>query len=144
MGGFGSVQGWSKKAVVEGCYSIDTARMKRWKLLIPGTNRSGSFEWRRGDEEKPSSSVSYRISVGQTTGTLRLLYAMKSANADLDYPIQLVTTGCHLGGVRWWFLCPLVKNGAGVWSAGAEAVFARQILWMPPLPRPDLHELPGE
>ena len=111
MGGFGSGQRWSKKAVVEGCYSIDTARMKRWKLLIPGTNRSGSFEWRRGDEEKPSSSVSYRISVGQSTGTLRLLYALKSANADLDYPIQLVTTGCHLGGVRWWFICPLVKNG---------------------------------
>ncbi len=28
-----------------------------------------------------------------------------------DYRVQLVTTSCHLGGVRWWFIRPLTKNG---------------------------------
>jgi hypothetical protein len=112
MGGFGSGQRWSKKAVVEGCYAIDTATMKRWKLLVPGiAERPGSFQWRRGTEEKPSSSVGYRLTVGQDSGTLRLMYSMKSLNADLDYSVRLVTTPCHLGGSRWWFLCPLSRNG---------------------------------
>lgn len=30
---------------------------------------------------------------------------------DLDYKIQLATTPCHFGGVRYWFICPLAKNG---------------------------------
>jgi hypothetical protein len=110
VGGFGSGQRWSKKSVVESCYSIDTATLKRWKLLSPGTSYSaGSFEW--GREQNNGASVSYRLTVGQTTGTLQLLYSMKSQNAELDYTVRLVTTACHLGGVRWWFICPLVKAG---------------------------------
>lgn len=112
VGGFGSGQRWSKKDVVEDCYAIDTADLKRWKLLVPGiADRFGSLEWRRGREEKPSSSVSYRLTVGSNAGTLRLLYSIKSLNAELDYPVELVATPCHLGGVRWWFICPLARNG---------------------------------
>ena len=37
------------------------------------TNRVGSFEWYRSGEEKPSSSVGYWLTVGSTTGTLRLI-----------------------------------------------------------------------
>jgi hypothetical protein len=97
--------------VVESRYSLDTTDLKRWKLLKPGiTNRFGSFEWRRGGEEKPSSSVSYMLTVGPDDGTLRLMYSIKSMNAELDYPVQLITTPCHLGGVRWWFICPLSRN----------------------------------
>jgi hypothetical protein len=114
MGGFGSGQKWSKKAVVEGRYSIDTVTLRRWKLLVPGiAERAGFFSWRRGDEEKPSCSVSYLLTVGRDSGTLRLLYSMKSLKAELDYPVRLVTTPCHLGGVRWWFICPLSRNGIG-------------------------------
>jgi hypothetical protein len=28
-----------------------------------------------------------------------------------DYSVRLVATRCHLGGVRWWFVCPLSTNG---------------------------------
>jgi hypothetical protein len=31
---------------------------------------------------------------------------------DYDYKIQLTTTLCHFGSVRYWFICPLVVNGA--------------------------------
>ena len=112
MGGSGSGERWSKKATVEGCYSVDTAALKRWKLLTPGvTDRAGSFQWRRGDEEKPSSSVTYLLTVGQASGTFRLLYSMRSGSDSFDYPVRLTTTPCHLGGVRWWFVCPLVVSG---------------------------------
>lgn len=29
---------------------------------------------------------------------------------ELDYKVQLVTTPCNLGGLRYWFVCPLVVN----------------------------------
>lgn len=113
MGGLGSGQRWRKKGVVEGRLAIDTADLKRMELLTPGpAERAGALEWRRAGAEKPTSSVSYRLTVGPSAGTLRLLYSMKSLGADFDYPVRLVTTSCHLGGVRWWFVCPLVKNGA--------------------------------
>ncbi len=112
MGGFGSGHRWAKKARVEGCTALDTSDLKRMKLLVPGTtDRSGSLEWRRDNGEKPSCSVGYRLTVGRDAGVLRLLYSLASANADLDYPVRLVATGCHLGGARWWFLCPLSRNG---------------------------------
>jgi len=112
VGGLGSGERWSKKDLVESHFSIDTTSLKRWNLLGPGiTDRVGSFEWRRGDEEKLPSSVSYWLKVGPSSSTLRLMYSIKSQNADLDYAIQLVTTPCHLGGARWWFICPLSRNG---------------------------------
>ncbi|MBM3979721.1 MAG: hypothetical protein FJ304_05465 [Planctomycetes bacterium] len=105
MGGLGSGARYSKKDTVEECRALDTADLKRWNLLVPGTtNWAGSFRW--GD-----SSVSYRLTVGADAGTLRLMYRMTGASADLDYPVRLVTTRCHLGGARWWFLCPLTKDG---------------------------------
>jgi hypothetical protein len=109
MGGYGSGQRWSKKGVVEGRYCLDTADLKRWQLLAPGaTERAGSFRWGR---DQAGASVSYRLAIRGDVGTLRLLYSMKSANADLDYSVRLVTTPCHLGGVRWWFVCPLARDG---------------------------------
>ncbi len=30
---------------------------------------------------------------------------------DYDYRIPLATTPCNLGGVRWWFICAVSKNG---------------------------------
>jgi hypothetical protein len=112
VGGLGSGQRWSKKDVAEACNSIDTATLKRWRLLVPGiTDRAGTFGWRRDGEEKPTSSVSYTLTLGPSAGMIRLMYSMKSQNAELDYVVRLVTTPCHLGGVRWWFICPLSRIG---------------------------------
>ena len=30
---------------------------------------------------------------------------------DYDYKVNLTTTPCHFGGVRYWFICPLTTNG---------------------------------
>ncbi len=110
MGGTWSGQRWSKKPVVEGCTAFDTADLKRLKLLVPGTNnREGSLHWERGG--KRESSIGYTLTVGEKDGTFRVQYRFAESKESLDYPVRLVTTGCHLGGVRWWFICPLVKDG---------------------------------
>jgi hypothetical protein len=30
---------------------------------------------------------------------------------DYDYKVQLTTTPCNFGGVRYWFICSLSRNG---------------------------------
>ena len=30
---------------------------------------------------------------------------------DYDYKINLTTTPCHFGGIRYWFVCPFSRNG---------------------------------
>ncbi len=112
MGGLGSGARWSKKRRVESCDYIDTALLRRWGLLVPGVaDRCGSLEWRRGGAAQPSSTVSYRLTVGADTGTLRLVYSIPALKEDFNYEVRLAATPCHLGGVRWWFICPLVKDG---------------------------------
>jgi hypothetical protein len=112
MGGSGSGEKWSKRRTVESCTAIDTADLKRLNMLSPGvTDRPGSLEWRRRGGEKPSASVGYTLTVGERSGTFRLQYRTGQPPESLDYPVRLVTTPCHLGGVRWWFVCPLVVNG---------------------------------
>ena len=108
MGGVFSGLRHSKKRVVESCSVIDTADLNRWRLLRGGTQRAGSLEWRRGSKD---SSVSYSVVVEERAGTLRLQYQIGTPAEHFDYPVRLVTTGCHLGGVRWWFVCPLSLNG---------------------------------
>jgi len=111
VGGFGSGERWSKKTVAESCYSLDTTDLKKWRLLRPGASeRVGSFSWGRGGQSN-AASVSYRLTAGQNAGTLRLMYRMSAQNTECDYTVRLVTTPCHLGGMRWWFICPLMKHG---------------------------------
>ncbi|AWM36941.1 hypothetical protein GobsT_51820 [Gemmata obscuriglobus] len=111
MGGTFNKRRGSKKRVVESCDAIDAADLKRWELLVPGTERTGRLEWRRGEKE-PYSAIGYTLAVGRTAGTLRLRYRFGSPVESLEYSVQLVTTGCHLGGFRWWLVCPLTTDGA--------------------------------
>ena len=29
----------------------------------------------------------------------------------LDYKVRIVSTSCFYGGHRWWFICPLTRDG---------------------------------
>jgi hypothetical protein len=107
----GSGGRWRKKPLADGRVALDTSDLKRLRLLVPGTaNRPGVLTWSRGGER--ASQIAYRLTVGADAGTLRLVYSTTTdPPADLDYPVPLVATPCHLGGVRWWFLCPLARGG---------------------------------
>src|SRR5262249_26212575 len=112
MGGLGSGERFSKKAVVEGRLTIDTTDLKRLNLLALGTTyRAGSLHWHGGEDRGSSSSVGYALDLDGSVGTFWLRYQMGQPAESLSYPVRMVAMGCHLGGVRWWFLCPLSKNG---------------------------------
>jgi len=112
MGGLWSGQRASKKAVVEGRPALDTSDLHRMGLLTTGTvERAGSLHWRRDGEDEPYSSVGYTLALAGGSGTLELHYQTGEPKEQLKYAVPLVITPCHLGGVRWWFLCPLSMDG---------------------------------
>jgi hypothetical protein len=76
--------------------------------------QAGSIIWtnRNGEE---TASMGAIVSTSDGEDYMRLSYTMTDRNTGkethFDYKVELVTTPCNLGGVRWWFICPLSRNG---------------------------------
>ena len=109
MGGFGSgpQRRGGKKWTVEACRTLDTRDLIRLELMAPGL-RSGSLHWGEGEKR---STVGYSLAVEEASAILRPTYRIVRSGEQMDYSIRMETTPCHFGGLRWWFICPLVVSG---------------------------------
>lgn len=87
---------------------------KHGYLPKDGGWRSGVLTWSYGLSEN-KSSVGFDINIGQGENYIRLHYTHTSrwdgAKNDMDFRVQLTTTPCNYGGERYWFICPLSRNG---------------------------------
>lgn len=105
---------WSDRRTVEECKSIDIFWLNREGYFC-GFVR-GSLQWKNA-LGKVTGSVGIEISVDEDSGEnyLRLFYAQTNnftkEKTELDYKVELTTTPCNFGGIRYWFVCPLVVNG---------------------------------
>lgn len=82
---------------------------------IGGGWRSGGIEWTYGMSSN-ASSIGFTVTTKwDDSKNIRLEYVYTSQGTDgkesMDYKIELVTTPCNYGGKRYWFICPLNKNG---------------------------------
>jgi hypothetical protein len=102
MGGSGSGRwGWHiKKTTIEQCAAIDSAQWTRAGILHDGCICSGQQSFIRYDVNTADGMHSY----------VNLTYDLRSGE-HLDYLVFLETTQPHYGGLKWWFKCPLVRNG---------------------------------
>jgi hypothetical protein len=120
MGGSGSgnhYHWWrdGKKTVVEDCLSIDANRWKREGILKAGVRLSGSSRW-----TYPSGSgfaVNFEVdTLDLAAPSARLWYWTSTQQQEsADYRVRLTATRPCFGGLRWWFLCPLIVND---WACG--------------------------
>lgn len=111
MGGFGSGRwGWvARKRCVEECTSIDTAHLRHNGWLRPGAILRGELSWTRGESE-PAGKIGFITDLTESRFAFaRLTYSL--SEEQFDYTVPLVRTHPHLGGTRWWFICPLRHNG---------------------------------
>jgi len=80
---------------------------------LSGGFSSGGITWTSVGGDK--SSIGYSIEIGENENSIILRYTQtdrwSGEKSDLDYKIQLVSTPCNYGGKRYWFICPLSKNG---------------------------------
>jgi hypothetical protein len=74
---------------------------------------SGDIAWLA--DGRRNSIVAQLEPVSQEGLQLRLLYTQTNANTgqkqEFNYIINLTTTPCYFGELRYWFRCPLIKNG---------------------------------
>jgi hypothetical protein len=104
----------AKKTVVEDCLSLDASRWTREGILKPGVYQSGYWHWtyRSGG----GFTVNYEVVTTDSAWCgVRLYYSWvwtaTKAQESADYHVRLTTTRPRFGGVRWWFVCPLIVEG---------------------------------
>ena len=81
--------------------------------------QSGGITWSYGYSEN-KSSIGFSIT-RDNWGTpeeetyVKLNYthtdSYSGEKSNMDYRVELVSTPCNYGGRRYWFICPLTKNG---------------------------------
>ena len=105
---------WNRKNRVDEVRSIDILDLQRKGVFSRMPAFSGTLSWSRNDEV--TASIFFRVeSTGNGPVGLRLVYTIKDKRTgegrDHSYIVPMTSTSCNFGGVRWWFICPLVVNG---------------------------------
>lgn len=66
---------------------------------------------------KENWNICIELTKWDTTWTLRVYFTKtgyKWEETKLDYNIELVSTPCNYGWLRWWFLCPCKWNRCSI------------------------------
>ena len=109
MGGYGSGRRGSKKATVEDSFVLSASALVRKKTLVPGFHTAGAWVWKYEGHEEALATIGYEANLQDPDAAwLRLHY--KVNGEPVDYRVRLVTSTPHYGGLRWWFVCPLVRQ----------------------------------
>jgi hypothetical protein len=98
---------------VEDCLSIDANRWTREGILRASAHAVGSWRW-----TYPSGTgftVYFDVNTRDLSRpSVRLWYSWvwtaTQQQESADYRVNLTTTHLRFGGLRWWFVCPLVVN----------------------------------
>ena len=106
---------WSDRRTVEECKSMDIPWLNRHGYFCGF--KSGIIEWKNAFGDV-ISSIGIQVSVdeehfGGKYVKFNYTYTdgLAGKKTELDYKVQLVTTPCNFGGVRYWFICGLVVDG---------------------------------
>ena len=114
VGGYGSGRwGFHGKAdTVEDALVADVSELTR-KGLIPREPifRTGYLRWTMGEVDR--ASVTFDVDTRDEEGAFVRFYYTSNGNPK-DYRVRLERTRPHLGGVRWWWRCPVVGCGRRV------------------------------
>jgi hypothetical protein len=103
---------WDKKDTVEDCRSVSIAFLRKHDYFCG--YRSGGIAWKNCFGEE-TSSIGITVSTMDGDDHVRFQYTTTDRNSgqktEYDYRVNLTTTPCNFGGVRYWFVCPLSKGG---------------------------------
>jgi hypothetical protein len=99
------------KAIAEHTNSISIFWLKKQNILN-SLARSGVITWTLGASK---NSISYITCLIEDESYIRLKYTQTDSftgeKEQMDFKVKLTTTDCNYGGKRYWFVCPLSKNG---------------------------------
>lgn len=100
------------KAIAEQSNALSIFWFK--KYINDGLNNSGVVTWTSNRSEN-KSSIGFQVKISERGTSITFQYThtdnFSGSKEELNYPIMLTTTPCNYGGNRYWFICPLSKNG---------------------------------
>jgi hypothetical protein len=97
---------------VESSLVLTTSSLLRKRALVAGARTSGTWGWTHHGDDKPFATIGYEADLtDQDNAWLWLHY--RASGEPVDYKVQLVTSTPHYGGLRWWFICPLIRRDGG-------------------------------
>lgn len=103
---------FDKKDTTESSLKLDIRKLKEWEYL--DCNRYGSMSWTSNWNDKKDSISFWIDTIGQNP-YIKLNYSVTELatgeKESFDYKIDMTWTRCNYGGKRWWFICPLTRNG---------------------------------
>jgi hypothetical protein len=108
---------YGKKSPTDDYKKIESWWLKRHGYLDPSLwRKEGRIEWTYAiANTKHSVDIATRTKNDEGIAPyLEINYTQTEYGVGkkvFDYKIQMVSTPCQYGGVRWWFICPLVKGG---------------------------------
>lgn len=91
-------------------------KIEIWWLLRDIKEKGGykytNISW--GDNGS-QGSISVQVSICNEEKYIRFIYTQTDRSTgkkqDFDYKVPLIETPCNFGKTRYWFKCPLYKNG---------------------------------
>jgi hypothetical protein len=103
---------YSNRKTVEDCWSISTVFLNQRRLFNGGFHNT-TITWSMGVNQ--TGSIGMFVSMFEGEEHCRLYYTvtnrLSGRETELDYNVKLVSTPCYYGGQRWWFICPLTRDG---------------------------------
>lgn len=110
---------YSHRSTVESQLAISISDLSKNNILNPGRY---TLSWKVN--ETPVGAV--RLTVNPDTLTLVVSYRWTSCHVSIT--VTLTRTPCHLGGERWWFLCPDCNRRVGFLYIDGSRVACRHCL----------------
>ncbi|MFC1782012.1 hypothetical protein ACFL02_00315 [Planctomycetota bacterium] len=105
---------YDAKQTVEGALKISVFQLNQWGVF-GSSYQEGSFTWKNNWTGR-ENAVGYVMQMGEIPH-IRLSYTTTTPDRekhDFNYPIMFTSTPCYFGGKRFWFVCPLCSQRAGI------------------------------
>lgn len=93
---------WDKKGTVEQYIFLSTTILKGYGYFKSMGSKFGTIRW-FNHQDAVIASICFQVNLMENIGKVQLF--------NEGYSIGLVATPCYFGGKRWWFICPLMKDG---------------------------------
>ncbi|OOG38176.1 hypothetical protein [Rhodanobacter sp. C05] len=105
------MSGYGWRPHIESALKLDVRRLLARGFLRVGCTTSGSWVWTDSYTGEQTASMSYRGELGDTDGTLTLLYTVPDRDTgkhnNVVCRILLSSIPLHFGGRRWYMHCPV-------------------------------------
>ena len=117
-----------RRGTVETGLTLDLARAMKLLRFRPGLHSHGTIAWTNSHTGDVTATVGYEAQMSDPQEAwVRLFYSVDGCDGVTrkDCRIELTTTVPHFGGLRWWFICPVLGRRVRCLHLGPQGdVFA--------------------